>query len=140
MRRSHPRADPPGDAAGDLSPEDARPVPTHAHAKRGAAASDEVTLRPDMRLDLWLWRTRFFKSRALAAQAIADGQLRITRAGTTRRVEKAGLPLRIGDRLNLILGSRVCLIEVVGLPDRRGPASEAQRHYRSIVNSAIDSA
>lgn len=105
-----------------------------------ATTAPALTPQPDMRVDIWLWRTRFFKSRSLAAQAIAAGKLRITRADVTRRVDKAGSFLHVGDRLNLIIGSHVWRIDVIALPARRGPASEAQRHYRSIMNSAIDSA
>jgi len=33
------------------------------------------------RADVWLWRARFFKTRSLAARAIEDGGVRVTRRG-----------------------------------------------------------
>ncbi|GIT90383.1 hypothetical protein JANAI62_01340 [Jannaschia pagri] len=77
------------------------------------------------RLDKWLWHARFFKTRSLAARVIADGQVRVNGA----RVTKPAQTICAGDRLTFPTGSRIRVIEVVGLLDRRGPAPEAQAAY-----------
>lgn len=77
-----------------------------------------------MRLDKWLWQARFFKSRGLAAEAVGRG-IRINGA----RVTKPAAPVRPGDGLSFVQGSRVRVIRVVGLGSRRGPATEARELY-----------
>ena len=77
-----------------------------------------------VRLDLWLWAARFFKTRALAKKAIELGQVRID--GQTlkpSRTVRPGVVLaveRAGERYE---------VEVRGVADERGPASVAQQLY-----------
>lgn len=77
-----------------------------------------------MRLDKWLWQARFFKSRGLAAEAVARG-IRVNGS----RVTKPAAPVRPGDGLSFVQGSRVRVIRVVALGSRRGPATEARELY-----------
>ena len=49
-----------------------------------------MTDTPSLRLDVWLWRARFFKTRALSGAHIRKRGARITRNGLTRRVNKPG--------------------------------------------------
>jgi ribosome-associated heat shock protein Hsp15 len=94
-------------------------------------------MRPDdasadrHRLDKWLWRTRLFKTRALAAEAVAGGKVHLN----DERV-KPGHGVRVGDRLSLSLHGAVAELDVVGLPERRGPAAEAKAHYMETAASA----
>jgi ribosome-associated heat shock protein Hsp15 len=83
------------------------------------------------RLDKWLWHARFFKSRSLAQAAITGGKVHLN----AERVKPAHR-VRIGDRLSLSLEGVVAEFEVLGLPLRRGPAAEAQSHYRETPASA----
>ena len=78
-----------------------------------------------VRLDLWLWAARFFRTRALAKQAIDTGKVEIDgqRAKPSRGV-------RIGDALVVARGEERFEIEVLALADMRGPASVAQTLYR----------
>jgi ribosome-associated heat shock protein Hsp15 len=78
-----------------------------------------------MRLDKWLWAARFFKTRSLAAQAIAGGKVKVdgTRAKPARTI-------RPGDRLTIHIGAYEWLVEVVALAPQRGPAPVAQALYR----------
>jgi len=88
---------------------------------QSAAASIEDCLR----LDVWLWATRFFKTRALAKQAIEAGRVEVNAA--------AGKParmIRVGDRLKITRGEDRYEIEVAALASRRGSASAAQQCYR----------
>lgn len=88
-----------------------------------------------VRLDVWLWRARFFKTRALSAKMCESGHVRLERFGTVGRVEKASQAVKPGDRLIFTLGARLIDITVVDAGERRGPASEAQTLYR-ITESA----
>src|SRR5580693_4037939 len=83
------------------------------------------------RLDKWLWHTRFYKTRSLATAAINGGKVHLN----AERVKPAHR-VRIGDRLSLSLQGIVAEFEILGMPKRRGPASEAQAHYLETRESA----
>ncbi|MDP2144040.1 MAG: RNA-binding S4 domain-containing protein [Gallionella sp.] len=83
-----------------------------------------------LRIDKWLWAARFFKTRALAADAVESGKVLLDDA----RVKPAKA-MAIGDRLDIRIGQYRYEIEVLGLSDRRGPAPEAQRLYRESEES-----
>lgn len=83
------------------------------------------------RLDKWLWYARFYKTRTLASAAITGGRVHLN----AERVKPAHR-IRIGDRLSLSLQGIVAEFEVLGLPQRRGPAVEAQSHYLETPASA----
>ena len=76
------------------------------------------------RLDRWLWCVRFFKTRSLAAQAVSGGKVHLN----GDRVKPAHA-VQVGDRIGLMLGGVLAEFHVSGLPDRRGPATEARHHY-----------
>jgi ribosome-associated heat shock protein Hsp15 len=78
-----------------------------------------------IRLDVWLWATRFFKTRALAKQAIVSGKVEVNDA-----TAKASRALHVGDRLKLARGEDRFEVEVVALIERRAAASVASRCYR----------
>jgi ribosome-associated heat shock protein Hsp15 len=89
----------------------------------------------DCRLDVWLWRARFFKTRALASRFLEDGRLRITRPGADpARVDKPSRTVRPGDRLVFAMGGRLIDVEVKTLGERRGPATEARTLYSDILS------
>ncbi|MFN3614222.1 MAG: RNA-binding S4 domain-containing protein [Rubrimonas sp.] len=77
------------------------------------------------RIDIWLWRARFFRTRSLSAKTAAGG-LRIN----GRRTDKPGAAVRVGDVLTFVQAGRVRVIEILDLGERRGPATEAQALYR----------
>ena len=85
---------------------------------------NNATAPESVRLDLWLWAARFFKTRAIAKQAIETGKIEIDgqRAKPARGV-------RIGDSLKVARGEEVFEIEVLALSAARGPASVAQTMY-----------
>ena len=90
------------------------------------SASDPASA--GLRLDKWLWQARFFKTRALAAQLVGKGRLRINQTIVT----KAHHRVRPGDVLTFPQGSAVRVVRVVELGVRRGPASEAQSLYEDL--------
>lgn len=82
------------------------------------------------RVDVWLWRARFFKTRALAARFVEAGRMRLTRpAGEEVRLDKASRCVRTGDQLVFALGGRLVAVRVEGCGERRGPATEARALY-----------
>lgn len=82
------------------------------------------------RVDLWLFRVRFAKTRAGAARLIAEGGVRLVRDGASRRLEKPSAELAVGDTLLFSQDGALRALQVEGLPDRRGPAAEARTFYR----------
>jgi ribosome-associated heat shock protein Hsp15 len=84
----------------------------------------------DVRMDAWLWAARFFKTRTLAKKACDLG--RILSHG---QAAKAAREVRVGDRLRVTNDGGDFEIEVLGLSDVRGPASEAQKLYRETEQS-----
>jgi ribosome-associated heat shock protein Hsp15 len=81
-----------------------------------------------MRLDRLLWFLRFAKTRSAAQRWIAEGHIR--RNG--ERVTRQDQPIVVGDVLTLPLRTRVLPIEILALPARRGPATEAGACYRPL--------
>lgn len=81
-----------------------------------------------MRIDLLLYRLRLAKSRSVAQAIVHGGRMR--KGG--RHVVKPSEPVAAGDVIAFPLRGRVQVIEILTLPGRRGPASEARSCYREI--------
>jgi ribosome-associated heat shock protein Hsp15 len=77
-----------------------------------------------VRIDKWIWAARFCKTRSLAAEAILAGHVQLNRA----RV-KPSKDVRVGDELEIRIGTTQWTVVVVGLSDKRGPAKVAQELY-----------
>jgi len=77
-----------------------------------------------LRIDRWLWCTRLFKSRTLAAEAVSGGKVHLN----GQRVKPAHA-VRIGDRVALTRPGYLFECEVLKLPERRGSAPLAQGCY-----------
>jgi ribosome-associated heat shock protein Hsp15 len=77
-----------------------------------------------VRLDKWLWAARFFKTRAMATEAINGGHVHVNGSRT-----KPSRPLLIGDRLTLRKGPDSYELTVLQLSDRRGPVAQARELY-----------
>ena len=86
---------------------------------------------PDrLRLDKWLWAARFFKTRALAAQAVEGGRVRLNGERT-----KPAHALRPGDRLLIHIGAYEWEVVVSALSGLRGPAAVARTLYEESAES-----
>ncbi len=80
---------------------------------------------PDgVRLDKWLWAARFFKTRALAAEAVEGGKVELN--GDRAKRSKN---LKPGDELRIRVSPYEYHVIVRKLSERRGPASVAQELY-----------
>ena len=89
---------------------------------------DDDDLPDALRLDKWLWMTRFCKTRAIAQKLANKGRIRIN----GRVVDKPHALVRAADVLTLPLPAGVKVLKVLHLPERRGPATEAQASYEVI--------
>jgi ribosome-associated heat shock protein Hsp15 len=83
-----------------------------------------------VRIDKWLWCARFYKSRAQATTAVTGGKVHVN--GDRVKPSRA---LAVGDTLEITLGPLSREVVVRGLPERRGPAAEAQRAYEETPES-----
>ena len=86
------------------------------------------------RVDVWLWRARFFKTRTLAAKFVEEGRVRLTRAGQESRLDKSARPVKVGDHLVFAVGGRLSAVRVEALGERRGPPAEARALYSPLEN------
>jgi len=84
----------------------------------------------EVRLDRWLWAARFFKTRALAQQAIMGGHVHVN-----GQRSKAARPVHPGDRLEITRGEEKMEVEIVALSVRRGPAPVARKLYAETADS-----
>ena len=87
------------------------------------------------RIDVWLWRARFFKTRSLAARIVEDGGVRLSRGPSRAAVDKPSRPVRCGDVLTFAQGAKWVAVRVEAFGERRGPATEARALY-SVLNGA----
>ena len=99
-----------------------------------SAMNDESACR----IDIWLWRARFFKSRSLAARFVEDGRVRLSRTGMEARLDKPSRTVRPGDGLVFALAGRLIAVRVEELGVRRGPAAEAGGLYAPLQNLSQD--
>ena len=83
-----------------------------------------------VRIDKWLWAARFFKTRALAKNAIENGKVQIN-----GQKPKPSRMLDIGETLTVRQGYDEKTLEVVALSDQRRGAPDAQKLYRETDES-----
>ena len=85
-----------------------------------------------VRLDRWLWASRFFKTRALAKQAIESGKVHLN-----GQRSKPGRAICIGEILAIKRGYDLYTLQVTGLAEKRGPAKVAQTLYQETEESLL---
>ncbi len=78
-----------------------------------------------LRVDKWLWHTRFFRTRAQATQAVKGGHVVVNgeRARPSRTVTA-------GDVIEIARDRTRFTVSVLSEPPRRGPARDASGWYR----------
>ncbi len=96
----------------------------HSHDEQEADGKDS------MRLDKWLWAARFFKTRALATEAINGGKVHLN-----GQRAKSGKEIGIGARLEISKDQYTWDITVTALKAQRRPASEAALLYAETPES-----
>ncbi|HWR16612.1 MAG TPA: RNA-binding S4 domain-containing protein [Terriglobales bacterium] len=83
-----------------------------------------------VRIDIWLWAARFFKSRAMAKKACELGRIRVQGIAA-----KPARDVHAGDMLKITNDSGDFEVEVLALSEVRGPAPVAQALYRETDES-----
>ncbi len=86
----------------------------------------------DVRIDVWLWAARFFKTRSLAKQAVESAHVELNDGAC-----KPAKALRAGDRLKIRRGEERLELQVRALSAQRGPAAVAQALYQETEPSRI---
>ncbi|HMS19326.1 RNA-binding S4 domain-containing protein [uncultured Sphingorhabdus sp.] len=81
-----------------------------------------------LRIDKLLWHLRLSKSRSLAQALIGEGHVRLN----GNRVEKPSVEVKVGDTITMPRGQGAVAIRLLSIPQRRGPAPEAQACYTEI--------
>jgi len=84
----------------------------------------QKTTSADVRLDKWLWAARFYRTRALAVEAINGGHVHVNglRVKPSRNVN-------LGDEMHITKGTSVFTLVVRAISTKRGPATQARNLY-----------
>lgn len=91
---------------------------------------NKTSPRTRVRLDKWLWAARFFKTRALACEAIGRG-----RVSVNGQPARASRDTHEGDQIALHQGDMPRTVVVKALSERRGPAPQALALYEETADS-----
>lgn len=83
-----------------------------------------------IRLDVWLWAARFFKTRSLCKQAIAGGKVSVN-----KQTAKASRQISLDDEIMISRGQEKMNVIVKALAEKRGPASFAVQLYSETEDS-----
>ena len=83
-----------------------------------------------MRLDKWLWAARFYKTRAIAVEAIDGGKVSLN----GEKAKRSKL-VTAGNTVSMRNGPYETTVVVKDVSARRGPASEAQLLYEETPES-----
>ncbi|MDH3977142.1 MAG: S4 domain-containing protein [Gammaproteobacteria bacterium] len=78
-----------------------------------------------LRIDRWLWQTRFFKTRGKAAVAVKGGLVHVN--GERVKVSRI---VRSDDVIKVTRGTERITVTVLGMPERRGSAAEVAAFYQ----------
>lgn len=77
-----------------------------------------------LRIDRWLFFTRFFKTRVLSSAAVTGGHVRVNGERAS-----PGTKVKNGDTIELIKDRLPYRMTISGVPSRRGPAAEASGFF-----------
>jgi ribosome-associated heat shock protein Hsp15 len=84
---------------------------------------------PALRLDKWLWFARIVKTRDIARELAESGHVRVN----GQRVTSASRLVRPADVLTVALPTRVRVLRVTDIAERRGPAPEGAALYEELA-------
>ena len=82
-----------------------------------------------LRLDIYLYYIRIFKSRSIATKFVLSNRLRIS-GKVTQKPHKL---VSIGDVLTMTINDNIKILKVLDIPNRRGPYSESLNFYEDIT-------
>ena len=90
----------------------------------------QIKLIASTRIDKFLWATRHYKTRSLAAEDIGKGRVKINGA-----VVKSSREVRAGDMVDILRAGIICSFKVMQVSDQRGPAPQAQTLFEETQSS-----
>ena len=90
--------------------------------------NEEKLDNKSIRLDLFLFYIRIFKSRNLASKFINSNRLRVSDMVT----QKPHRLISINDVITFSINNRIKVIEVIDIPVRRGSYVESLNYYKDI--------
>ena len=90
----------------------------------------ELKIVDSTRIDKYLWATRFYKTRSLAAEDIGKGRIKVN-----GQVAKASRDVKAGDMLELLRSGLLTELKVLQVSEQRGPAPLAQSLYEETAES-----
>ena len=82
-----------------------------------------------LRLDIYLYYIRIFKSRSIATKFVLTNRLRIS-GQVTKKPHKM---ISIGDVLTITINDNIKILKVLDIPSRRGPYPESLNFYEDIT-------
>ena len=82
-----------------------------------------------LRLDIYLYYIRIFKSRSIATKFILTNRLRISGQVT----QKPHKMISVGDVLTMTINDNIKILKVLDIPSRRGPYPESLNFYEDIT-------
>ena len=82
-----------------------------------------------LRLDIYLYYIRIFKSRSIATKFVLTNRLRISGQVT----QKPHKMISIGDVLTITINDNIKILKVLDIPSRRGPYLESLNFYEDIT-------
>ena len=85
--------------------------------------------KKSVRLDIYLYYIRIFKSRSIATKFVSTNRLRISGQVT----QKPHKMISIGDILTMTINDNIKILKVLEIPNRRGPYSESLNFYEDIT-------
>lgn len=97
-------------------------------SQTGPAMECEDNRNPSLRLDRLLVYLRFARTRNAARQMIEARAMRLNR----KRVERQSQIVSVGDVLTLAIGNEIKVIQITAIPQKRGSAPCAKRHFREL--------
>ena len=89
----------------------------------------EILKKTNIRLDLYLFYIRFFKSRNLATKFISTSRARVS-GQVTQKPHKL---VSTDDVLTLPINDKVKILKIIDIPHRRGPFLESMLYYEDLT-------
>tara|TARA_B100001027_G_C16031631_1_gene225815 strand:- start:123 stop:518 length:396 start_codon:yes stop_codon:yes gene_type:complete len=88
-----------------------------------------ILKKKTLRLDIYLYYIRIFKSRSIATKFVSNNRLRIS-GQVTHKPHKL---ISIGDVLTMTINDNLKILKVLDIPNRRGPYLESLNFYKDIT-------
>jgi len=87
---------------------------------------EKKEINNNQRIDNWLYRLRFAKTRGVAQKIIKDGKVRINKI----KIKKPSNKIKYGDIITLNKNDEILVLKVIGFTKRRLNYKNAKTCYR----------